>query len=185
MVFAAAAVTDDFPLLGADWLPTEAGVVTLGGAALVMAARHPSGLVPYCTGWKSLRQKNTTHKLVVSTSVREEVHVGTSRYFLLRRGRPHGFYRTAFGSRRRIRTAVYVFNQLPGHLQLRERLLRLVPRQSGLVVDQVEDGQARRLRGQGTKSDKDVVLTRSTEQQRHESTVLKQTRFYRNRRGDF
>lgn len=172
-MFAAAAVTDDFPLLGADWLPTGAGVVTLGGAALVMAARHPSGLVPYCTGWKSLRQKKQNTQVSCQYFSKRR---STRRYFTVLPAasgrRPHGFYRTAFGSRRRIRAAVYVFYQLPGHLQLRERLLRLVPRQSGLVVDQVEDGQARRLRGQGTKSDKDVVLTTTTREYCTETDMI-------------
>lgn len=34
----------------------------LGPTAPVMAARRPSGLVPYCTGWSSLwRQKGIGH----------------------------------------------------------------------------------------------------------------------------
>lgn len=60
-----AVVTGDLPLVWAAWLVVETDMLVVGElvggrwpAALVMAARRPSGFVPYCTGWNNLMRKN-------------------------------------------------------------------------------------------------------------------------------
>lgn len=60
-----AMVTGDLPLVWADWLVVETELLVEGElvwgrwpAALVIAARRPSGFVPYCTGWNNLIRKN-------------------------------------------------------------------------------------------------------------------------------
>lgn len=64
MAVVVAVVTGDLPLAWADWLVVETEVLVAGElvrgrwpAALGMAARRPSGFVPYCTGWNNLIRK--------------------------------------------------------------------------------------------------------------------------------
>lgn len=64
MGVAAAVVTGDLPLVWPDWLVVE-GTVLVGGelvggrwpTTFAKAAKRPSGLVPYCTGWNNLKRK--------------------------------------------------------------------------------------------------------------------------------
>ena len=64
MAVVVAVVTGDLPLAKAVWLVVETEVLVTGElvggrwpAALVMAARRPSGFVPYCTGWNNLQSR--------------------------------------------------------------------------------------------------------------------------------
>lgn len=77
-----AVVTGDLPLLWADWLVLEAEVLVageLGGCwpgALVMAARRPSGFVPYCTGWNNLiRGKSKSSRFVKISILQYHVYI--------------------------------------------------------------------------------------------------------------
>ena len=64
MAVVVAVLTGDLPLGRPDWLLVEVGVLIVGElvggrwpTVLVMAARRPSGFVPYCTGWNNLNPK--------------------------------------------------------------------------------------------------------------------------------
>lgn len=64
MAVVVAVLTGDLPLGRADWLLVEVEVLVVGElvggrwpTVLVMAARRPSGFVPYCTGWNNLNKK--------------------------------------------------------------------------------------------------------------------------------
>lgn len=71
MAVVVAVVTGGLPLVWADWLVVETEVLVAGElvggrwpTVLVMAARRPSGFVPYCTGWNNLK-KNKNDDVVL------------------------------------------------------------------------------------------------------------------------
>lgn len=78
-------VTGDLPLVWADWLAVETEVLVAGElvggrwpGALVMAARRPSGFVPYCTGWNNLNQKKMIMLALHFSAISKRPRISTS-----------------------------------------------------------------------------------------------------------
>lgn len=85
MAVVVAVVTGDLPLVWADWLVVEAETLAVGElvggrwpAALVMAARRPSGFVPYCTGWNNLIREKKNDKIMLFQCLEQLESISTT-----------------------------------------------------------------------------------------------------------
>ena len=85
-----AVVMGGLPLLCADWLVVEAEVVAgeVRGrwpVALVMAARRPSGFVPYCTGWNNLHPNSNITISIYTYKIFQNIRGSRRHHVMLHR----------------------------------------------------------------------------------------------------